>query len=131
VPAWVVESKHLITAAAIDNETNAEVRRVMIDFYGQAKYLLDSGAIELHRDDWGILYQKELAGDEPIVMVKVVNSTPEPDGSFKDYFIRVHPQLRPMRNTGELGEPQELTALNAVASTFGMTGREYLPSTQT
>jgi hypothetical protein len=30
--------------------------------------------------------------DEPLTIVKVKNSTPESDGSFKDYFIRVDPR---------------------------------------
>jgi len=75
----------------IENEKNLEIRRVMINIYGQAKYLMDSGAKEVHRDDFGVLYQKEIPGDEALVMVKVANSTPEPDGTFKDYFIRVDP----------------------------------------
>jgi hypothetical protein len=57
-------------------------------------------------------------------MVKVANSTAEADGSFKDYFLRVDPALRPLRADGS-GEPQALTARNAVASTFGKRGEEY------
>lgn len=54
---------------------------------------------------------------------------------YKTYFIQVHPELRPMWDSGkvdrdgdpimELGEPQELTCHNAVASTFSMYGDEY------
>ncbi len=44
-------------------------------------------------------------------MVKVVNSTPEPDGSFKDYFLRVPPTCQ--------------TALEAVAWTFDKTPEQY------
>lgn len=76
----------------IDNESNAEVRRVMIELYGQDKYIIDSGAEIVNQDDFGTLYRKEIPGDEPLMMVKVVNSTMEPDGSYKDYFIRVDPQ---------------------------------------
>lgn len=75
----------------IDAETNAEVRRVMIELYGKEKYIVDSGAEEIHRDDYGILYRKELRDDEPLMMVKVVNSTVEPDGTYKDYWLRVQP----------------------------------------
>jgi hypothetical protein len=64
-------------------------------------------------------------------MVKVVNSTPEPDGSFKDYFLRVHPELRPLLSNNRMGEPQALTAHNAVASTFGKRGGEYAPCVET
>lgn len=96
------------TVENIDKEENAEIRRVMVDKYGQAKYLLDSGAKKVHEDDFGVLYSKELPGDEVLMMVKVVNSTPEPDGSYKDYFIRVDP-----RAYGGLK-----TARAAVASTW-------------
>lgn len=75
----------------IENEENVEVRRVMIELYGEEKYLMETKSEEVHSDDFGTLYKKDVKDDEPIYMVKVVNSTPEPDGSFKDYFIRVDP----------------------------------------
>lgn len=78
-------------AKDIDEQSNAEVRRVMIELYGQEKYLQESGATVVHSDDFGTLYRKEIPDDEPIMMVKVVNSTPEPDGSYKDYWLRVDP----------------------------------------
>jgi hypothetical protein len=46
-------------------------------------------------------------------MVKVKNSTPEPDGLFKDYFLRVPPTVK--------------TAHEAVAWTFGETPETYNP----
>lgn len=137
VPAFVIENPELITVKIIEDELNAEVRRVMIDRYpgGAAQYLVDSGAEEIHRDDWGILYRKDLKNlngknpmasgrwidqwhdEEPIVMVKVVNSTPEPDGSFKDYWLRVPPDME--------------TARQAVAWTFGHEENTYSPVAQT
>ena len=76
-----------------------------------------------------------------MMMVKVVNSTPEPNGSFKDYFLRVHPELKPLpsrpMNSQEARDwfakqkGQELTARNAVASTFGLRGEEYAPEVET
>jgi hypothetical protein len=111
VPEHVVLAPEKITVKEIESEANVEVRRVMIEKYGQSRYLLDSGAVEIHKDDWGILYRKEIPDDEPIQMVKVVNSTVEADGSFKDYFIRVTPTCT--------------TALEAVAWTFGKTPEEY------
>ncbi len=101
----------------IDAESNAEVRRVMIDRYGTERYIVDGGATEVSRDRCGILYRKALAGDEAIVMVKVRNSTPEPDGSVKDYWLRVPPDVK--------------TAREAVAWTFGVPAEEYAPSVET
>jgi hypothetical protein len=111
VPEDVVMQPEALTVERIESEQNAEIRRVMIDRYGQVRYLQDSGAKEIHRDDWGILYHKDIPDDEPMVMVKVVNSTPEPDGAFKDYFLRVPPHID--------------TALDAVAWTFGKSPSEY------
>ena len=92
VPAYIVETPEKLTVEKIEKESNLEVRRVMIDIYGQEKFLLDSKSEVIHSDDFGTLYSKVLPGDEVLMMVKVVNSTPEPDGSFKDYFIRVDPK---------------------------------------
>lgn len=91
VDAYVVDNPEKITVADIEKESNAEVRRVKIDQYGQSRYLQDSGAEVVSEDDFGTLYRKNLGDDEPLMMVKVVNSTQEPDGTFKDYFIRVDP----------------------------------------
>ncbi len=115
VPQHVIEKPETITVDEIEKEQNVEVRRVMITRYGQDKYLLDSGAKEVQKDDWGILYRKEIPNDEAIVMVKVVNSTPESDGSFKDYFIRVPPNVT--------------SAKDAVSWTFDE--KDYNPSIQT
>lgn len=129
VPEYVVMNPEQITVQDIDSEENSEIKRVKIERFGIQKYLFESGAEKIHQDDWGTLYRKHIPGDEPILMVHVVNSTPEPDGSFNDYFLRVHPECRPMMiNPGgstEYGQAQDLTALNAVASTFFMTGEQY------
>lgn len=127
VPAFAVIKPEWITLKHIGDEDNAEVRRVLIERYGLSRYLMDSGAAKISEDDeFGELYKTDVPGDEAIVMVKVINSTPELDGTFKPYFLRVHPDLCPMYKDGSLGEPQKFTALNAIASTFGMTGKEYL-----
>jgi len=126
VPAFAVTKPEWITLKHISDEDNAEVRRVLIERYGLSRYLIDSGAKKLSEDEFGELYRTEITNDEPLVMVKVMNSTPEPDGSSKPYFLRVHPELRPLSKDGQLGSSQKLTPLNAVASTFGMTGQDYL-----
>jgi hypothetical protein len=50
-------------------------------------------------------------------MVHVVNKTPEPDGSYKDYFLCVPPTMR--------------TAREAVAWTFGLDADAYKPLVET
>ncbi len=130
----IVKRPETITVEDIENEMNVEVRRIMIDRYGWdhssedgtapdgtdpgvGKYIMDAGAEEIHRDKWGILYKKEVNDDEPIVTVKVENSTPERDGSNKSYWLRV--------------PPDTITAHQAVAWTFGVEPEQYNPITET
>jgi len=76
------------------------VRRVLIERYGSARYLKDSGAHVAQElpDDFELkglrsarLLVKEVPGDEKIVMIDLLNSTPEPDGTTKRYQLRVDP----------------------------------------
>ena len=101
----------------IEAEANLEIRRQMIDMYGLERFILDSGAEKIQEDSCGILYRKALMGDEPIVMARVVNSTPEPDGTYKEYFLRVPPHIQ--------------TAREAVAWSFGVHAEDYAPEVQT
>ena len=117
VAQYVIEEPQKITLRDIASESNAEVRRVKIDRFGQSRYLLESGAKEIHHDDFGTLYRADVPNDEPIVMVKVVNSTPEPDGSYKDYFLRVPPDMERARQ--------------AIAWTFEKQEHEYAPCIET
>lgn len=97
----------------IDAEPNIEIRRILIERYGVQDFLLDTGVEIRQHDKFGSLYVKEVWGDEDIVMVHITNSTPEPDGQYRTYFLRVPPTIR--------------TAREAVAWTFGMTAEEYDP----
>ena len=65
----------------------------------------------------GALLHAEIDDDEPLVMVRVVNSSPEPDGTHKTYFIRVNPEMTDART--------------AVAWTFGLSADEYDPVMET
>ena len=148
VDDWIVEHPERITVQAIESETNAEVRRVMTERYGTARYLLDSGAVAVATDDYGVLYRKEVPDDEPIVMVRVLNTTPEPDGSLSRAEAErvfgasaVQRSLDIMRSIGHpvSGEPRWKdymlrvpptagTAHEAVAWTFGKSVDDYAPS---
>jgi hypothetical protein len=94
VPAWIMESPENLTVDKIRDERNTEIRRVMIGRYGQSRYLNDNNAKLINSDGYGDLYRAEVPDDEPLVMVKVVNSTPEFDGLYRDYFVRVPPDMR-------------------------------------
>lgn len=117
IPAEVAAALPHLTVEQIQAEQNAEVRRAMLEHFGFDRYLRVSGARELGRDACGVLWRVDLPGDEPLVMVEVVNSTPEPDGSSRTYFLRVPP------DTG--------TAREGVAWTFNLTPDEYAPLEQT
>jgi len=117
VPEQVIMEPETLTVKQIETESNTEIRRVMTERFGHARFLKESGATVIHADDFGTLYRKEIPDDEPIVMVHVINSTPELDGSFKDYFLRVPPDMTKARE--------------AVAWTFPIEGTEYAPVLQT
>ncbi|MCT4353304.1 hypothetical protein M5362_09190 [Streptomyces sp. Je 1-79] len=106
-----------LTPERIRAEENAELRRVMLEYYGYERYLDESGARPVDRDETGVLWRIELADDEDVVMVEVVNATPEPDGTFRTYWLRV--------------PPGTATAREGVAWTFGFDAAAYEPVVQT
>ncbi|WP_063127974.1 DUF6745 domain-containing protein [Nocardia fusca] len=117
VPGEFIAGLASLTADRIRGEENAELRRVMLEFYGYDRYLSESGAEPVQRDETGILWRIPLTGDEDVVMVEVVNSTPEPDGTSRTYWLRVPPATR--------------TAREGVAWTFGVSEADYEPLVQT
>ena len=57
---------------------------------------------------------------------QAASSTVDADGTRREYTAVCHPELRPWGKTGAWDGPaQKLTSLNAIASTYGMTGEEY------
>ena len=127
VPADVIEHPESVTVARIDDERNAEVRRVLLERFGQARYIEESGTKKVHEDECGQLYRRELVDDEPLTMIRVVNSTPEPtpvegceirNGKHhKVYWLRVPPDTK--------------TAREGVAWTFGLKPEQYQLLAQT
>jgi hypothetical protein len=125
VPAYVVDRPHEITIAKIDDETNAESRRVMIDRYrlgeeisGAAAFTRDAGGERLDHDArFGTLWRRIVPDDEPIVILEVVNATPEKDGTRKHYWLRVPPTMT--------------TAREAAAWTFNHAPEGYAPEIET
>ncbi len=123
VEPWVIREPERITVATIDGERNVEVRRVLVERFGEERLIREGGAELVDEDDAGRLWRRHLdppvlwgRREEPVVMVEVRNSTPEPDGTRRTYFLRVPPTLR--------------TAREAVAWTFGLGALEYRPATE-
>lgn len=96
-----------------DEQLKQEISRI-----GWRAYLKKSGAKKIAEDECGVLYRrKAMNGSEPLAVLSVLNSTPEPDGSYRRYYLRVPPRI-----TG---------AREAAAWTFGMRTKEYKPSKET
>ncbi|MEU1042188.1 DUF6745 domain-containing protein [Streptomyces sp. NPDC005907] len=117
VPAEFITELPGLTPERIRSKENAELRRVMLEHYGYDRYLTDSAAHPVHRDATGVLWRIDLPDDEPVVMVEVLNSTPEPDGTRRTYWLRVPPTTR--------------TAKAGVAWTFGIAPEAYAPLVET
>ena len=104
------------SAELIVAEPDLNLRRVLIEAYGAERYVQAVGDV-IHTDVDGLgqprrLWRAERRGDDPLVMVEVRNSTPEPDGSRRTYWLRVPPQMRDCQS--------------AVAWTFGIAPGEFV-----
>jgi len=120
VPEYVVMRPEEITPKKITEEKNQEVKRVMMERYGWHKYLDNVSAklIDKRLDPTNgkdlLLYEfKE--DDVTYKVLKVVNGTPEQNGEFKEYGLRVptdqdnaldaviwtYPYIREMENSRE------------------------------
>lgn len=113
--AEFVHKPKSIKLEMIQQSRNLEARSILISLYGYKRFILNSGAFKVQSDEWGTLWLLPMQRMEAIMMVEVVNSTPEPDGSFKNYFLRVPPTMK--------------TAKEAIAWTFDED--EYDPDNQT
>jgi hypothetical protein len=117
VPERIIIAPEALSGQDILSEQNVEIRRVMIERVGHERFLLEVNARPVHQDETGALYRIELPGDEPISLVHVTNSTPEPDGSLKKYVLRVPPNMERARE--------------AVAWTFTKNENDYAPAKET
>ena len=101
----------------VDRERDEDLRRRKLDLYGQNRYWVDSGARRVAEDRFGALYHHDVrhahAETETVALLEVRNTTPEPDGTHRLYYLRVPPHV---------ATPHE-----AVAWTFGLTAEEYAP----
>lgn len=92
VPAWIVEFPEKITPEKISNESNAEVRRVMMSKYGWEKMLDEVGAekIDEHVNPlFGSLWRWTDKDGIDVQVLKVTNGTVTKNGTREQYSIRV------------------------------------------
>ena len=120
VPAWLIERPERLSWKLIATEQNAEVKRVMIERYGVARYVADAGGKVLDQcpADHPLLGLRGArllslpteSYEQPLTVIELVNSTPEPDGHCKLYHLSVNPA----HYNGRAGKD----CLAAVASTW-------------
>lgn len=111
VPRTIIEEPGEITPAAIDAQTNVQVRRCMIEIMTPQRYIAKGGARRFAEDETGVLWRKTWLASDAWAAVEVINGTPEADGTRKHYFLQVPANLR--------------TAREAVAWTYGMEPEVY------
>ena len=97
---------------------------MLVERFGEERLVREGGGELVHEDETGRLWRRNMQAnepwwhrEEPVVVVEVLNSTPEPDGSRKTYFLRVPPDVR--------------VAREAVAWTFGLSFDAYAPAIET
>lgn len=114
-----------MTALEIARIKDSTARSEAIAAYGEDKFIKETGAqiyadSEPHRGrTWRIPVDD--SGDKAshyMVFLRVINSTPEPDGNRKVYWLRIPPHLA--------GHPDY-----AVAWTFGFAKHGYMPCQET
>jgi len=108
-----------VTVEEVLRHPNAEVKYVGMKIVGLDNIMSMPTTKVVHRDvdQFGrerVLFQIPKIFEEPTLYVKVVNSTAEPDGSFKNYFLCVPPNVK--------------TCVEAVAWTNYMKADKYAPS---
>lgn len=135
--AWV-KNPEKITAIQILQHNNSEQRRVMMDLYGGFdRMVIDTQARLVDESKYGKLYRitydgVRMAWGRPVrrrswgsnrgsfknhlTLLKVVNATAEPDGTFREFVL-------PVPNTCN-------SARSAVAFTFGKRVRDYNPQAE-
>lgn len=111
LPRALIENPERITLAAIDAETNVQIRRCMIEIMTPRRYVAEGGAKRIAEDETGILWRRTWLAHDAWAAVEVINATPEPDGTRKHYFLQVPPNLQ--------------SAREAVAWTYGMEPEVY------
>jgi YHS domain-containing protein len=98
---------------------NTEVRFVGMKIIGMDKVLKHKNTKIVHKDDskGQVLFKIHGIFNDPVCYVKVVNSTAELDGTYKNYYLCVPPHMK--------------TCQEAVAWTFRLEADEYVPQQET
>jgi hypothetical protein len=98
----------------IMEEQNAEIKRVMIERFGEKNFIKNIGAAPIDETEWGSLYRVDYGDDEPLVLVRV-----KCPSTSRIYFN----QVPPLDDSGN----NMVSAKQAIAWRFGMAENEYMP----
>lgn len=114
VPEFVITHPESIAIDNIKDQSNAEIRRVMIERYGYERYIADANMTLVDNCDETHplkgLRTAKLFNDGDITILDMLNSTPEPDGSVRRYIVPIDPNAYDGRAAKE--------CLAAMASTW-------------
>jgi hypothetical protein len=94
-------------------DENLEVLHATIEMLGHERFLAAAKAHLVQEDDFGRLHLIQFHDYEPLLMVEVVNVTPDPDGTVRRHLLRVPPETE--------------SAHEGVAWSFGRRAGDYAP----
>ena len=120
IPKKYATHPETLTVEGILTHPNTEVRYAGLEIYGYDRMEQEGSFKVLHIDKKKgskLLQFSSKTLEVPITVVKVINSTPEPDGTRKPYFLRVPPEMK--------------TCAEAVAWTFRKDEQRYNPDIET
>jgi hypothetical protein len=110
------ERRQSIGLDEIVAETSWERRELLLELVGYDRLVEIGPSVVLDDDVCGKLWRVELPDMEAITLVEVVNATPDPDGGWRRFFLRVPPAMG--------------TAREAVAWTFRLPETEWMVETE-
>lgn len=114
-----ISKPELLTVEEVLRHPNAECRFVGVKIIGHEKVKESAYCKNIHacKKTGMELFQISGIFEEPVNYLKVINSTQEPDGTFKVYYLCVPPKMK--------------TCKQAVAWTFSLKASEYKPKQET
>ena len=114
-----ISDPELLTVEEVLKHSNQEVKYVGMKIVGFDRVMTHKNCKIIHKDESTdqVLFEIKGVFDEPIKYVRVWNSTAEPDGSYKPYYLCVPPEM--------------MRCKQAVAWTFRKEEKDYNPSQET
>ena len=116
VPTAFFTKRDSLTPEKILQHPNQEVRRVGMELYGYDNLRDYLKLIHSDPRTGAELFRMKIDDEDPLVLVKVLDSTELLSGSRKTYWLQVPPNMR--------------TCQQAIAWTFSMSEGEYAPDVE-